>query len=283
MDSSNSTRPAVAHPRLKWDSLLAVYLFYIAILARSLAEDVLRPHMPLYLVLELIFLLLFTLVLWRPGLWPGLLHLYFCFQAVLTLVLISLHPEFDFVVNFFVLLSFQAALVFTDPIRWIWIGVFVFLTGGSLIFYLGVNGLAMSVLSMVGCILFAAYVVTNQEVELARLQSQAMLNELQETHQKLEQRAGQVEELAAIEERNRLARELHDSVSQTMFSIVLNIRTAQILLERDPAKMRTQLEGLQGLTQNALGQMRNLIAQLRPQGTDSPISPTGKIHDSSQI
>ena len=250
---------------------MAVYLFYSAILARSLAEEALRPHMPLYLALELAFLLLFTLVLWRPGLWSGILHLYFCLQTVITLVLISLHPEFDFVVNFFVLLSLQAALVFTDPVRWIWIGMFVFLTGGSLIFYLGGDGLAKSVLSMVGCILFAAYVVTNQEVKLARLQSQAILNKLQETHRMLEQRADQVEELAVIEERNRLARELHDSVSQTMFSIVLNIRTAQILLERNPAQMRPQLEELQELTQNALGQMRSLIAQLRPQGTDTPI------------
>jgi signal transduction histidine kinase len=247
-----------------------VYLFYSAILARSLAEEALRPHMPLYLVLELAFLLLFTLVLWRPGLRAGILHLYFCIQAVITLVLISQHPEFDFVVNLFVLLSFQAALVFTDPMRWIWIGSFVFLTGGSLIFYLGIEGLAKAVLSMVGCILFAAYVVTNQEVEQARLQSQAILDELRETHQRLEQHTSQVEEFAAIEERNRLARELHDSVSQTMFSIVLNTRTAQILLERDPAQMRPQLEQLQGLTQNALGQMRSLIAQLRPQSPNTP-------------
>jgi signal transduction histidine kinase len=174
------------------------------------------------------------------------------------------------VVNLFVLLSFQAALVFTDPTRLIWIGLCVFLTGGSLIFYMGVYGLAMSLLSMVGCILLPAYVVTNQEVELARIQSQVMLNELQETHLRLEQRASQVEELAAIEERNRLARELHDSVSQTMFSIVLNTRTAQILLERNHAQLRPQLQQLQTLTQNALSQMRSLIAQLRPQNTNTP-------------
>jgi signal transduction histidine kinase len=270
MDSSKSTSPAVAPTRPKWTSLLAVYIFYSAILARSFAEEALRPYMPLYLVLELAFLLLFTLVLWRPGIRTGTLHLYFCVQSVITLVLVSLHPEFDFVVNLFVLLSFQAALVFTDPTRLIWIGLCVFLTGGSLIFYMGVYGLAMSLLSMVGCILLPAYVVTNQEVELARIQSQVMLNELQETHLRLEQRASQVEELAAIEERNRLARELHDSVSQTMFSIVLNTRTAQILLERNPAQLRPQLQQLQTLTQNALSQMRSLIAQLRPQNTNTP-------------
>jgi signal transduction histidine kinase len=229
--------------------------------------------MPYYLALELAYLLLFTLVLWRPNIRAGWLHLYFCVQALIILALVSLYPNFDFVVVLFVLVCFQAALVLTEPTRWIWIGLFVFLTGASLIFYLGVNGLALALLPMVGCIIFSAYVVTNQEVETARSQSQAMLNVLQETHQQLEQRASQVEELAAIEERNRLARELHDSVSQTMFSIVLNIRSAQIMLGRNPAQIRPQLEQLQGLTQSALRQMRSLIAQLRPQSTERAEPP----------
>jgi signal transduction histidine kinase len=91
-----------------------------------------------------------------------------------------------------------------------------------------------------------------------------LLNELQETHRQLEAQAGQVEELAAMQERNRLARELHDSVSQTMFSIVLNIRSTQILLEREPDRVRPQLEQLQELTSRALSQMRTLISQWRP-------------------
>ena len=91
-----------------------------------------------------------------------------------------------------------------------------------------------------------------------------MLSELQETHRQLQAYADQVEELATIEERSRLARELHDSVSQTLFSIVLNTRSAQILQERNPARVKPQLEQLQELTQNTLAQMRSLIAQLRP-------------------
>ena len=91
-----------------------------------------------------------------------------------------------------------------------------------------------------------------------------MLAELEATHRRLKTYAGQVEELAALEERNRLARELHDSVSQTIFSLILNARSAQMLLERDPARVRSQLEQLQELAQSALGEMRGLIAQLRP-------------------
>ena len=74
----------------------------------------------------------------------------------------------------------------------------------------------------------------------------------------------QAQELASLEERRHLARELHDSVSQTMFSIVLNIRSAQILLERDPTRIRPQMEQLQELTQNVLTDMRSVISKLRP-------------------
>jgi signal transduction histidine kinase len=73
-----------------------------------------------------------------------------------------------------------------------------------------------------------------------------------------------VDELAALRERNRLARELHDSVSQAVFSIVLAVRSAQLMREREPDRVEEQLALLQELTQNALARMRAFIADLRP-------------------
>lgn len=81
--------------------------------------------------------------------------------------------------------------------------------------------------------------------------------------------AGHVEELSAIHERERLARELHDSASQTMFSIRLHARAAEIMLEREPDGVQSQLEQLQTLTRSALDNMRGLIAHLRPQENES--------------
>ncbi len=69
----------------------------------------------------------------------------------------------------------------------------------------------------------------------------------------------------SLEERNRLARELHDSVSQTFFSISLNIRSSQILFKKNPSMLRQSLENLGVLTENALAQIRSLITQMRPQ------------------
>jgi signal transduction histidine kinase len=74
----------------------------------------------------------------------------------------------------------------------------------------------------------------------------------------------QTREYAVVEERNRLARELHDSVTQSLFSVTLLGEAALSLLDRDPAKARERLERAHELAQGALAEMRALIFQLRP-------------------
>ena len=109
-----------------------------------------------------------------------------------------------------------------------------------------------------------AFMIANQEIEAARRRSQIMLAELRETNRQLQSHADQVEELAGLRERNRLARNLHDTVSQLLFSVVLTSRSAQILLDRDRPQVRRELEVLQELTATALNKLRSLISQLRP-------------------
>ncbi len=74
----------------------------------------------------------------------------------------------------------------------------------------------------------------------------------------------QTREYAVVEERNRLARDLHDSVTQSLFSVTLLSEAALSLLDRDPAKARERLERANELGQGALAEMRALIFQLRP-------------------
>jgi signal transduction histidine kinase len=74
----------------------------------------------------------------------------------------------------------------------------------------------------------------------------------------------QTREYAVVEERNRLARELHDSVTQSLFSVTLLSEAALNLLDRDPGKARERLERANELSQGALAEMRALIFQLRP-------------------
>jgi signal transduction histidine kinase len=71
-------------------------------------------------------------------------------------------------------------------------------------------------------------------------------------------------ELSVVEERNRLARDLHDSVTQTLFSVVLNAEAAVTMIDRDGAQARPQLEKVRDLSRDALAEMRSLIFELRP-------------------
>ncbi len=74
----------------------------------------------------------------------------------------------------------------------------------------------------------------------------------------------QAGELAAGEERAHLARELHDSVTQALFSMTLVSRSVEMLLDRDPEAAKEQLTQLRELQREAFAEMRALIFELRP-------------------
>jgi PAS domain S-box-containing protein len=76
---------------------------------------------------------------------------------------------------------------------------------------------------------------------------------------------------AALEERQRLARELHDSVSQALYGIALGSRTARALLDREahPDRVAEWLEYVLSLAEAGLTEMRALIFELRPESLET--------------
>ena len=74
----------------------------------------------------------------------------------------------------------------------------------------------------------------------------------------------QAQTLAALQERQRLARNLHDAVNQSLFSAGLIAEVLPRLWERDPDEGRRSLEDLRRLTRGAQADMRLLLAELRP-------------------
>ncbi len=70
---------------------------------------------------------------------------------------------------------------------------------------------------------------------------------------------------AVQEERQRLARELHDSVAQALYGIVLGAQTARLLLQRDPGQAAEPLNYVLSLAEAGLAEMRALIFALRPE------------------
>ncbi len=82
----------------------------------------------------------------------------------------------------------------------------------------------------------------------------------------------QARETAAAAERGRLARDLHDAVTQTLFSASLTAEVLPRIWQRDPNEGMKRLEKLRELTRGALAEMRTLLLELRPTAlTETPL------------
>ncbi|MFC4589068.1 GAF domain-containing sensor histidine kinase [Sphaerisporangium corydalis] len=75
-------------------------------------------------------------------------------------------------------------------------------------------------------------------------------------------------ELTIVEERNRMARELHDAVTQKLFSLRLTAKAAAALVASDPERAMTEIDRVQRLAGEALAELRAVIVELRPAELD---------------
>ena len=254
--------------------LFVGYLATLAQLARAYGMVDGLSEWLWYAGLGAVYLLLFTLMVVRPPARPWRSHGVLAIQCVIVLTLLWFDPQLDFMTALFVPLAFAAALLFRDRTIWYWGAALAALTAGSLMLYLGpLRGLALALVPMAAEIVFAAYVVVAREIEAARRQSQVMLEELETTHARLQEFAAQAGELAAVDERDRVARDLNESVARAVTGILEAARATRTVLAGAEggadAGAQTEaaapmLTALQAETQQALAQMRGLIAELRP-------------------
>ena len=106
---------------------------------------------------------------------------------------------------------------------------------------------------------FSAFIQDRSTDELSQLAQQ--LNRMAEQLQHLLQTN---QELATLEERNRLARELHDSVKQQVFASTMQIGAAKTVLDQHPETAREHLNEAEQLSRQAQSELTSLIRELRP-------------------
>ena len=102
----------------------------------------------------------------------------------------------------------------------------------------------------------------------ARLEMEGLAAQLREANQKLGEYAAQAEELAITRERNRVAREIHDSLGHYLTVVNVQIEAARVLLESNPAQAKDALSKAQSLTKNGLTEIRRSVAALRASPLD---------------
>jgi signal transduction histidine kinase len=110
---------------------------------------------------------------------------------------------------------------------------------------------------------FGAFAGTLRRVDAARRKSEALLQELREAHEQLQEYALRVEELTVVEERNRLSREMHDTIGHRLTVASVQLEGAQRLCALDPERAAVMVGTVRGQVREALTELRSTVATLR--------------------
>lgn len=244
--------------------LTAGFLFGAALL-RSLLYYRDTPAIGQVLVLLTAWLLLLVSEAAISRRQSGYFPIYLMLQSGLAVALMFMPEASDFFAVLFWILSMQLMQRFSPRLGAVWIGLFTPLMTLPLVRTYGVaKGVTFALVYTGANVILASFALATRRAQAARAQHQALAQDLRSANRQLQAYAAQHEQLAVARERHRLARELHDSVTQTIFSMTLTTQSAALLLDRDPGRVGAQLDRLGELAHSALAELRALISELRP-------------------
>jgi len=117
----------------------------------------------------------------------------------------------------------------------------------------------------------AAFSRSTRSAQIQRMRFAMLLRQLErsnkaleETHAQLQAYANQVEELAVVRERTRLAREIHDTLGHYLTILSIQLETISKLQERDPTRVAGEVADARHVATQAMQEVRNAVTALRP-------------------
>ncbi len=192
--------------------------------------------------------------------------IYFGVQTFILTLVLSLGSTSTDAFNFiFIILAVHTAHVLPGKKAAMWIVVYYVIVSFFTLSARGTNGIYAVLFYGVSYILGGFFGAVLQQAEKARDQNQQLVDELKETQQKLR-------ELAVVEERNRLARDLHDSVKQQVFAISMQLSAARTALS-ETDKAYSSVTEAERLAQQAGMELTSLINALRPPALEQKSLP----------
>ncbi|MBT3322026.1 MAG: sensor histidine kinase, partial [Anaerolineae bacterium] len=199
---------------------------------------------------------------------------YLSIQTALIIGLLTLPPHHDFVIILFFILSALATRLEPGKKGYYWIAIFTIIT--IIFFFLSVgieNALYRLPIYAGGYLFFGAFSASATKAEIARRESETLLEDLTAAHLKLQTYAAQAEELAVAEERNRLAREMHDTLGHRLTVAIIQLEGAERLVDEEPERARIMLGTIKEQMRAAFSELRQALATLRePLHADIPIA-----------
>ncbi len=182
---------------------------------------------------------------------------YFALQIALGTSIVALFEGQGLIVLLTVPLAGQAARVLPDR----WVAVVCALLVASIVVPVGVDvGWLQAVRTGIGLCAVVTFFVVYSRVAANERRARA---ELALANRRLRDYAAQVEDLATVQERNRLAREIHDGLGHYLTVINMQVQAARAVLDTDRDRAAATLAKAQTLSQEALADVRRSVAALR--------------------
>lgn len=248
--------------------ILIGFVIWTAVSLRWILEFIEQSHPYLWLLSAILvtYGILFGMQPMLTKRSPVRANIYLGLQTVLVFVAMLLYFELDFFALLFLPLGGQTMFLFPRKTALAWIAFLaVAIILGQTIQFGWPGGLSFTFLYLAGLFFVVSFSTLMIRADEARLQSDRLLDELKQAHLQLQEYAGQAEELATAKERNRLARELHDSVVQTLYGLTLQAEAASRILEAGQTEeVKNYLREIRENSQQTLQETRLLIFELRP-------------------
>ena len=216
--------------------------------------------------LAAVFLASFAIILFNPFTWHKKkiwTHIGLTILSALVAALLSLSHGWNFFPILFFLLAPMAMMYLSIKEGVIWICIFIFITGTVLYLVNGPIGFALLIPYAAGYIFFGIFGRVTIEAEENRRHTEQLLVELQNTHRQLQAYADEMEELVVSRERNRIAREMHDTLGHRLTIASVQLEAAQRLIPTDPERAISIVETVRKQVKEGLTDLRRTVAMLR--------------------
>ncbi|MBC7194571.1 MAG: sensor histidine kinase [Caldisericia bacterium] len=139
------------------------------------------------------------------------------------------------------------------------------------------EGFLYSLLYGVGSFFFGGFGYALSLAIESREKSEKLLSELKDANEKLKEYASKVEQLAILEERNRLSREMHDSIGHHLVTVSLQIEILKKVIDEKPNEAKKLIEIIKNEIRKSLEDLRNVVKTLRkPLEFDIPLEESIK-------
>ena len=186
----------------------------------------------------------------------GRLSMYFIAQGIIILSLLRLSASSDIFVLLFYILALEAATVLIARYALTWIAGFYLFASLNMLWNQVTGGIYVVFFYAAGFLLTAVFGTALRQTEIARRKNEDLLEELKTTQH-------QLQDLAVTKERNRMAREMHDSLGHRLTVSIVQLEGAQRLIPTDPERAARMVGTMRDEMKEALAELRRTVSALR--------------------